>query len=149
MLYVLSSQDYDDYEFHGLFEGPDGLKIDALYDKFKANFDHRSLGTPKRLVYQGPFTKARRDGKASSIVATGSIGSGCLDDEPWPDATSPEYIVWQKECREADLEWHDRRKEKVKLLQQRYSRENEFQMFLSYLKKEHGMKEVQAVVVNL
>ena len=149
MLYILYSQQYDDYEFHGLFEGPSGLKIDSLHDKFMANFDHRTLWTPKRPDYRGPFTEVRRDRKPSSVVVTGSIGSGCLGDQPWPDASSPEYITWQAECRRADLEWQRQRSEKVKLFQQRYGGKDEFQMFLSYLKKEHGFKEVQAVLVNL
>lgn len=140
MLYVLYTSDYDGEEVHGVWEGPHGLDIPKLLDAFEAEFDHRKLGKPKSPKYTGP-TVLYNPGPFCS----GSIAPGTLI---W-DQNSEEYRQWDKEDKKVSKEWQARRDEKIKEWKNKYPGKDVFEMGLSYLEAELGLKKVEAKLMQI
>lgn len=140
MQYVLYSQDYDNFNELGTYEGPDGLDVCKLKDKFMSNFDYRGLGKPDYPKYNGP-TIPLHYGPCSS----GSLPEGT----PMCVMTSPEFIKWDFVKKQSEKDWSKKRDDKVKEFKIKYKGKTEFDMFLSYLKVEFGFKEVKSVWINV
>lgn len=81
----------------GVFEGPDGLDVNKLYDQFFSQFDYRVFGGVVYPEYKGPTLTPTPFG----AVASGSVhitailpGGGSTA----PDVGSPEYQKYLKAC---------------------------------------------------
>jgi hypothetical protein len=134
MLYQLYEWDYDVLILHGVWEGPDGLDLEALQDQFNARLDHRTLGRPREVPSTGPTAPYQPGHLFSGSIAIGA-----------PMAVqSPELEAWQKEHRAAQQEWYDKRAIAVQALREQYPGGNELLMFVSYLEKEHGFKRLES-----
>ena len=150
MLYVLYGQDYDSFKGHGVYEGPAGLDVSKLHDKFMSQFDHRGLGQPKYPDYKGPYEKQKPVMKKSK---TTSCSSGAFMENDWsyplPDKDSKEYKAWLKEYKRIDEEWNAKRDARIKAVCDKYGSKDLFSCFLAMLLREHGLRKVEAEWVNI
>ena len=141
MLYILQSQEYDDFELHGIFEGQDGLDISKLRSDFLSQFDQRGLGKPEYPIYNGPTISSKL--KNSSCCSGAIVVGRKQRDYAVPDKTSQEYEKWKKQYEKVSKDWEDKRKATLNRVRQSYPGENELEMFISYLKKDFGLHEVK------
>lgn len=143
MLYVLYSQEYEDVNFHGVFEAPDGINISDIQSKFRSTFGSTYIGSYKAPEYKGPMTKYKK------TKGTNSCGSELIPEMedgdliPDIDIHSVEYEEWEKACAKYRKDYHKKIEDRFKEIQALYPGKTEEEMFISYLKQEFNFKEVE------
>ena len=134
MIYVLHRQEYDDVCFYGVFEGPDGLDIDSLRKGFWAMFELNS-SIPK---YTGPMINI--------VHPPGLPFSGCGLDGPQIDRDSQEGKDYLAMVEEFHKTYAKNSQSLFRKIQDSYPGNDKWEMFISYLEKEYGMKMIDAKI---
>ncbi len=137
MLYVLT-YDYDGegYSSHVVCEGPSHVNLDRLKRDFLKTLDPGRVEYPK---YSGPMT--------AYDPPENSCGSGTITrarGDLIPDTSCAEYKQWERDCTNQRKALDKKRKELEEKVRQSYPGKTEDEMFISYLKKNHDFKEVNA-----
>lgn len=126
MLYVLRAV-YDDDAFTlAIFEGPDGLNLDAMREEFYALYGALKPGKLDYPDYTGPMMKY-----TPSPCSSGAITGGMV-----ADTECDEYKRWKKGWDKAYEKWRNGIEEDIEEIKTKYPGETSEEMFLSYLRQE-------------
>lgn len=137
MIYILYTQDWEDFEIEGLFDGPVSMDVFALREEFYANFDQRTLGHRIQMLLQ-----ITQDHHILDTHVSGSIhvaGTQSLA----TNADLERHQKWNDEREKIHASWHEEKELKIEEWKKKYPGENVSEMFVSYLKIEHGFKEIE------
>lgn len=142
--YSLYQRDYDDCDPVGVYEGPVGLNISELRTAFDKLL--RPASYPRYPVYNGPRMKVEP-------LRGGSVCSGPFsmtdDDGTVADVASKEYKEWNEKCIRISARYADENDKAFKAMKKLYPGRDEVSMFISWLKREHGFKEVKATAFSI